>query len=105
MGASKDFVKELIIEGVGYRASMEGNELILGLGYSHPINFKVPEGVRVATEKNTITISGADKAAVGEVAAKIRSFRKPEPYKGKGIRYKDEVIKRKPGKKTVGTEI
>jgi large subunit ribosomal protein L6 len=100
-GALENFTKQLIIEGVGYRASMEGQELVLGLGYSHQIRFSTPEGVSIEVSKNTITISGADKALVGEIAAKIRSFRKPEPYKGKGIRYSDEIVKRKAGKKAV----
>lgn len=102
LGAKEDFVKELVLEGVGYRASVEGNEVVLGLGYSHPIRYKIPDGIHVTTEKNTIRIAGADKAQVGEVAAEIRSFRKPEPYKGKGVRYSDEVVRRKAGKKAVG---
>ena len=101
-GALEDFTKALVIEGVGYRANIEGNELVLNLGYSHSIRFEIPEGVIITVEKNNVTIAGSDKALVGEVAAKIRSFRKPEPYKGKGIRYSDEVIRRKAGKKAVG---
>ena len=101
-GASKNFTKTLIIEGVGYRASIEGTELVLSLGYSHQIKFPIPESVSIAVEKNSIVISGPEKELVGEVAAKIRKFRKPEPYKGKGIRYSDEVVRRKAGKKAVG---
>jgi len=79
---------------------------VLGLGFSHPIKYSIPEGINITVEKNTVIVSGIDKAAVGEAAAKIRSFRKPEPYKGKGIRYSDEIVRRKPGKKAVGaTEI
>lgn len=101
-GASKNFTKTLIIEGVGYRASIEGAELVLSLGYSHQIRFPMPEGVNITVEKNSVIISGPEKELVGEVAAKIRRFRKPEPYKGKGIRYSDEVVRRKAGKKAVG---
>lgn len=100
-GVTVGFTKILEIEGVGYRAVMEGEELVLFLGYVNPVRFKVPAGVKVAVEKNTIIVSGINKEVVGLVAAKIRSFKKPEPYKGKGIRYKGEVIKRKVGKKAV----
>ena len=99
IGAAGDFTKELVIEGVGYRAESAPDTLTLNLGYSHPIKFPIPSGIKIAVEKNTIKISGADKAAVGQAAAKIRSFRKPEPYKGKGIRYSTEVVRRKAGKK------
>lgn len=102
-GASEDFSKKLIVEGVGYRVNMEGNDLVLGLGFSHQIKFPVPEGLKITVEKNEISISGPDKAAVGQAAAKIRSFRKPEPYKGKGVRYSDEIVKRKQGKKAAGS--
>ncbi len=98
-GAAQDFIKELIIEGVGYRADVSGGSLNLNLGYSHPVKFLVPDGIKIEVVKNTLKISGADKALVGQVAAKIRSFRKPEPYNGKGIRYSTEVIRRKAGKK------
>lgn len=103
-GVTEDFSKELVVEGVGYRANVEGKELVLGLGFSHQIKFSIPDGIEISAEKNVIKISGADKAQVGETAAEIRSFRKPEPYKGKGIRYSDEVVKRKAGKKAVGSE-
>ncbi len=101
-GTARDFTKSLVIEGVGYRANMEGEKLLLNLGYSHPVRFPIPNGVKIIIEKNTINISGADKQLVGETAARIRKLRKPEPYKGKGIRYADEVIRRKAGKKAVG---
>ena len=101
-GAAKDFTKSLVIEGVGYRATLEGEKLILNLGYSHPIRFEVPKGVKIAVEKNTMTITGADRQLVGETAARIRKLRKPEPYKGKGIRYAGEIVRRKAGKKAVG---
>ena len=100
-GAKEDFVKVLLIEGVGYKAVMEGANLILNLGFSHPIKFPVPEGVKVVVEGNKVTLSGADKAVVGEAAATIRKFKKPEPYKGKGIRYENEIVRRKAGKKSV----
>lgn len=101
-GAAKDFTKSLVIEGVGYRASIEGENLVLTLGYSHPVKFEVPKEIKITVEKNVVNISGADKQLVGETAAQIRRFRKPEPYKGKGIRYSDEVVKRKTGKKAAG---
>lgn len=101
-GVSGGFVKELEIQGVGYRASMEGNTLVLNVGFSHPVKFPTPEGIKIAVEKSVIKISGFDKGLVGETAAKIRAVRKPEPYKGKGIRYKNEVVKIKAGKKVAG---
>ena len=99
-GVSQGFKKELEINGVGYRAQAQGNVLKLSLGLSHEVNFDVPEGVTVTTAKPTeIIVEGNDQQQVGEVAAKIREWRKPEPYKGKGIKYKDEYIFRKEGKK------
>ena len=99
-GVSEGFSKQLEIVGVGYRAAVQGQTLTLQLGYSHDINYPIPEGITVQCEKPTsITISGADKQRVGQVAAEIRAYRKPEPYKGKGIRYADEIILRKEGKK------
>lgn len=100
-GVNTPYQKKLIIEGVGYRAEMSGNTLVLSLGYSHKIELETPEGLEVLVEKNTLTISGVDKEAVGQFTAKIRSYRKPEPYKGKGIRYENEIIKRKEGKRAV----
>jgi len=102
-GVLNGFSKELIIEGVGYRASLEGENLVLNLGFSHPVRIEAGDGISFKVEKNSVTVSGRDKEKVGEYAAKIRSARKPEPYKGKGIRYKDEVIRRKAGKKTATT--
>jgi large subunit ribosomal protein L6 len=99
-GVHEGFTKQLQINGVGYRAQLQGNNLILQLGYSHEINYPVPDGVKIDCPSQTeINITGADKQLVGSVAAKIRSFRPPEPYKGKGIKYKDELIVRKEGKK------
>ena len=99
-GVTGGFKKEMEIQGVGYRAAMAGNVLKLSLGYSHDVNFEVPAGVTVATPKQTeITIEGIDQQLVGQVAANIRDWRRPEPYKGKGIRYKGEYIFRKEGKK------
>jgi len=99
VGVSEGFKKQLEIKGVGYRANLEGNILNLSLGFSHPIRLDIPEGVTVELPKNTeITVSGYNKQIVGEFAAKIRSYRKPEPYLGKGIRYVDEYVPRKAGK-------
>ncbi len=99
-GVSTGFKKELEIQGVGYRAAMAGNTLKLSLGYSHEVNFEVPEGVTVTAPKQTeIVIEGIDAQLVGQVAANIREWRQPEPYKGKGIRYKGEYVFRKEGKK------
>ena len=99
-GVTDGFKKELEINGVGYRAQMQGNTLKLSLGYSHDVNFEVPAGVTVTAPKPTeIVIEGSDQQLVGQVAANIREWRKPEPYKGKGIKYKDEYIFRKEGKK------
>jgi len=100
IGVSEGFKKELEIQGVGYRAAMAGNVLKLSLGYSHEVNFDVPKGVTVTSPKNTeIVVEGIDQQLVGQVAANIREWRKPEPYKGKGIRYKGEFVFRKEGKK------
>lgn len=98
-GVHDGYVKTLLIEGIGFRAAMKGTTLTLNIGYSHEINYEVEEGVTVqCTDPTTIVVSGIDKQRVGEVAAEIRAYRKPEPYKGKGIRYKDEHILRKEGK-------
>lgn len=102
IGVTEGYKKELTIVGIGYRGSVAGNVLTLNIGFSHPIVYNIPAGVTVAIAENTkITITGADKHMVGEVAATIRRFRKPEPYKGKGIRYAEEVVRQKEGK-TVG---
>jgi len=97
-GLDKGFKKSLEINGVGYRAAVQGKTLNLQLGFSHPIEFSIPEGLEIKVEKNLIHITGSDKQAVGQAAAEIRSFRPPEPYKGKGVKYTDEVIIRKAGK-------
>ena len=99
-GVNEGFKKELLLNGVGYKATMKGRNLELLLGFSHPINFEVPEDIKIDVPKPTeIIISGISKQRVGQVAANIRSYRKPEPYKGKGVKYKDEIIRRKEGKK------
>ena len=97
-GLDKGFSKSLEINGVGYRAAVKGKVLELQLGYSHPINYDIPEGIEISVEKNIVNVKGADKQQVGQVAAQIRAFRKPEPYKGKGVKYTDEHIVRKAGK-------
>jgi len=99
-GVSTGFAKSMEMTGTGYRAAVQGKELVLNLGYSHEIRYPIPEGIRITTERPTaVKVEGADKQRVGQVAAEIRAFRPPEPYKGKGIRYTDEVILRKEGKK------
>ena len=99
-GVSAGFERTLELVGVGYRAAMQGKDLNLSLGFSHPVLFKTPDGITIATPTQTeIVVSGTDKQRVGEVAAKIRGFRPPEPYKGKGVKYSDEVIIRKEAKK------
>jgi large subunit ribosomal protein L6 len=103
-GVDTGFEKKLELQGVGYRAQMQGNDIVLNLGFSHPVKFSPKEGIKIAVNENIITISGMDKMLVGETAAEIRAVRKPEPYKGKGIRYVGEVVRRKAGKaaKAVG---
>lgn len=97
-GVQKAFETKLEFIGVGYRVSVTGSKVVMEVGFSHPIEYVLPEGVIAAVEKNSLTISGIDKQAVGETAARIRRIRPPEPYKGKGIKYSDEVIRRKAGK-------
>lgn len=100
LGVTNGFEKKLEIVGVGYRAQMQGNELILSLGFSHEVRYPAPEGISISLEgQNQVTISGSDKQQVGQVAAEIRALRPPEPYKGKGIRYFGEYVRRKEGKK------
>ncbi len=100
IGVTKGYEKKLKIIGVGYRAAIKGSQIDLSLGFSHPVIFDIPEGVKVESPSQTeLTISGADKQLVGEVAAKIRAYRPPEPYKGKGVRYADEQVKLKEAKK------
>ncbi len=99
-GVSKGFEKKLVLNGVGYRAKAAGKNLNLSLGFSHPVDHAIPEGITVETPSQTeITLKGADKQLVGQTAANIREYRKPEPYKGKGIRYSDENVRRKEAKK------
>ena len=100
-GVTKGYSKVLQIEGVGYRAEVKGNILVLSVGYSHPVELPIPVGVTVLVEKSVVTLSGHDKEVIGQFAANVRKVRKPEPYKGKGIRYQDEYIIRKQGKKAV----
>ncbi len=99
MGVTEGFSKKLMVEGVGYKWEVQGKTLKLALGFSHPVNVEIPEGLTVVAEKGTLTISGYDKEVIGQFAADIRALKKPEPYKGKGIRYEGEVIRRKQGKK------
>jgi large subunit ribosomal protein L6 len=99
-GVNKLFSKKLILEGIGYKSEVKGDKLVLALGFSHPVNVQIPEGLKITAEKNLITVSGIDKETVGEFSAKVRALKKPEPYKGKGFRYEGEIIKRKQGKKT-----
>ena len=98
VGVSEGYKKELEINGVGYRAAKQGKKLVLNLGYSHPIEMEDPEGLEASVDGNKIIVSGIDKEKVGQYAAEIREKRSPEPYKGKGIKYADEVIRRKVGK-------
>lgn len=102
-GVSRGFEKKLEIEGIGYRATLDGSSLVLALGFSHPVRIVPPEGISFNVEKNTIVIAGIDPVLVGDVAARIRRHRPPEPYKGKGIRYAGEIVRRKAGKKAVST--
>jgi len=98
IGVSQGYEKKLEINGVGYRAALVGQKLTLNLGFSHPVEFILPEGIKGQVEANIVTIAGIDKQLVGEIAAQIRRKKKPEPYKGKGIKYIDEIIRRKAGK-------
>ncbi len=98
VGVNEGYVKKLEINGVGYRAAAAGNKLTLNVGYSHPVIFDLPDGIKAEVQANNIILSGIDKQLVGETAAQIRKIRKPEPYKGKGIKYADEILRRKAGK-------
>ena len=98
VGVSTGFSKSLEIIGTGYRANVQGSKVVLNLGFSHPIDYPLPKGISAAVEGNKLTISGIDKAVVGQVASEIRRYRPPEPYKGKGVRYVDEYVRRKAGK-------
>ncbi|MDA1337238.1 MAG: 50S ribosomal protein L6 [bacterium] len=101
-GVTEGYEKRLEIEGTGYRAAVEGDVINLSLGFSHPVKAKMPEGITCVVEKNTVIVSGINKQQVGEFAAKIRRYRPVEPYKGKGVRYVGEVVRRKEGKKAAG---
>jgi large subunit ribosomal protein L6 len=105
-GLTRGFEKKLEIKGVGFKASVSGKKLILNVGFSHPVEFSIPDGISIKVDKGIITVSGVDKQLVGETAANIRALKKPEPYKGKGIKYIDEVVRRKAGKvvKAAGSE-
>jgi|SRR3989338_2316561 len=100
LGVTTPFVKKLIVEGIGYKSEVKGSNLVMALGFSHPVTVPIPQGLKVTAEKNVITVTGMDKEEVGGFVAKVRALKKPEPYKGKGIRYEGEVVKRKQGKKT-----
>ncbi len=100
-GVNQEYVIKLLVEGVGFKSELQGSTLVMNLGFSHQVKFELPKGITCKVEKGEITISGIDKEAVGQFAAVVRSKKKPEPYKGKGIRYSDEVIRRKEGKKSV----
>lgn len=99
-GVNKAYEKRLVVEGIGYKMDVKGQDLVLNVGFSHPVNLKIPAGIKAAFEKTTLIISGTDKDSVGQFSAMVRAQKKPEPYKGKGIRYEGEVIRRKQGKKT-----
>ncbi|KKP42091.1 MAG: 50S ribosomal protein L6 [Parcubacteria group bacterium GW2011_GWA1_33_6] len=103
-GVDKGFEKKLEIEGVGYKAAVQGEELVLNLGFVNPVKIKKPEGINFLVEKNVITVSGINKEVVGQISAEIRATKKAEPYKGKGIKYQGEIIRRKEGKKVVATK-
>lgn len=108
-GVTKPFEKKLVLEGIGFKSEVKGDpankdgagKIVFALGFSHPVEVTIPKGLKVTAEKNVISIAGIDKELVGEFAAKLRDLKRPEPYKGKGMRYEDEVIRRKQGKKTV----
>jgi len=102
-GVTEGYEKKLQMEGVGYRAALEGEDLVLQVGFTHPVRVKAPAGIKISVEKSVILVSGIDKELVGQIAAKIRSIRPPEPYKGKGIRYEGEHIRRKLGKRAATT--
>ncbi|MBU1091643.1 50S ribosomal protein L6 [Patescibacteria group bacterium] len=99
-GVINGFTKKLIVEGIGFKSEVSGNKLILSLGFSHPVEMVIPDGIDMKAEKNKIEVFGINKELVGQVAANIRALKKPEPYKGKGIRYEGEIIRRKAGKKS-----
>ena len=100
-GVNKVFERRLVLEGIGFKSEVKGNKIVFALGFSHPVEVEIPEGLKVTAEKNLISVSGINKDEVGSFTAMLRALKKPEPYKGKGMRYEDEVIKRKQGKKSV----
>ena len=100
-GVNKPFEKKLVLEGIGFKSEVKGDKIVFALGFSHPVEVLIPAGLKVEADKNVITVSGADKEQVGLFAAQVRGLKKPEPYKGKGMRYSDEVIRRKQGKKSI----
>jgi len=102
-GVTEGFEKKLELIGIGYRAQLEGEDLVLNVGFTHPVKVKKPEGIKFSVEKNVVSVAGIDKELVGQTAAKIRKIRPPEPYKGKGIRYVGEVVRKKLGKKAATT--
>jgi len=104
LGVTVGFKKEMEINGIGFKAQVSGNKLVLNVGFSHSVEYSIPPNIQIAVDKNIITVSGIDKQQVGQVAAEIRAIKKPEPYKGKGIKYIDEVIRRKAGKVVKGSE-
>ncbi|PIP86531.1 50S ribosomal protein L6 [Candidatus Campbellbacteria bacterium CG11_big_fil_rev_8_21_14_0_20_44_21] len=99
-GVNSPYEKKLIIEGVGFKSAIQDKKLTMSLGFSHPVEVLIPDGITASAEKNVITLSGIDKELLGQFAAKVRALKKPEPYKGKGIRYAEEIVRRKQGKKT-----
>jgi len=99
-GVNKPFEKKLILEGIGYKSEVKGDKIVFALGFSHPVEVMIPKSLKVTAEKNNILVSGSDKEEVGSFAANIRALKKPEPYKGKGMRYDTEVVRRKQGKKS-----
>ena len=100
-GVQQPYQKKLVLEGIGFKSEVKGKEMLLALGFSHPVIVSIPPGISVTADKNLITITGIDKELVGNFTASVRALKKPEPYKGKGLRYENEVIRRKQGKKTV----
>jgi len=103
-GVAEGYEKKLEIQGIGYKANLEGEKLVLQVGFSHPVKIEPQKGIKFSVEKNIIVVSGPDKEAVGQIAAKVKAVKKPDPYKGKGIRYLGEQIRKKSGKKVVTTE-
>jgi len=99
-GVNKLFEKKLILEGIGFKSEVKGDKIVMALGFSHPVEVLISQSLKVTAEKNVITVSGKDKEEVGQFAARLRALKKPEPYKGKGMRYSDEIIRRKQGKKS-----